>query len=72
MGAEFGQPWLRGWKWEPTPGYLPCVVDHAGADYDCYGGGANGRYFTQPGVTYTVSVSDPYQLDGNGDGKACG
>jgi hypothetical protein len=51
---------------------LPCVVDHAGADYDCYGGGANGRYFTQPGVTYTVSVSDPYQLDGNGDGKACG
>jgi hypothetical protein len=55
-----------------TPGYSPCLVDHGGADYDCYGGGGDGPFFTQPGVTYTVSGGDPYGLDGNGDGKACG
>ena len=55
-----------------TPGYSPCLIDHAGADYDCYGGGGNGPYFTQPGVTYAVTGSDPYGLDGNHDGRACG
>jgi uncharacterized membrane protein YgcG len=55
-----------------TPGYSPCLDDHAGADYDCSGGGGNGPYYTQPGVTYTVTGSDPYRLDGNGDGQACG
>jgi uncharacterized membrane protein YgcG len=55
-----------------TPGYLPCLPDHGGADYDCSGGGGNGPYYTQPGVIYTVTGSDPYQLDGNGDGQACG
>jgi hypothetical protein len=54
-----------------TPGYSPCLPDHGGADYDCYGGGGNGPYYTKPGVTYTVTGSDPYGLDGNGDGIAC-
>jgi hypothetical protein len=55
-----------------TPGYSPCLPNHGDADYDCYGGGGKGPYYTQPRVTYTVSGNDPYQLDGNGDGKACG
>lgn len=55
-----------------TPGYSPCLPYRGGADYDCSGGGGNGPYFTAPGVTYTVTGSDPYRLDGNGDGKACG
>jgi hypothetical protein len=55
-----------------TPGYSPCLVDHGGADYDCYGGGGNGPYYTAPGVTYTVTGSDPYRLDANHDGRACG
>jgi hypothetical protein len=55
-----------------TPGYSPCLPDKGGEDYDCYGGGGNGPLFTSPGVTYTVTGSDPYDLDGNGDGKACG
>jgi hypothetical protein len=55
-----------------TPGYSPCLIDHGGADYDCYGGGGNGPYFTAPGVTYTVADADPYGLDGNHDGHACG
>jgi hypothetical protein len=55
-----------------TPGYSPCLPYRAGADYDCYGGNGNGPYFTAPGVTYAVSGSDPYRLDGNGDGEACG
>jgi hypothetical protein len=59
-------------RWHCTPGYSPCLVNHDGQDYDCYGGGGNGPYFTSPGVTYTVTGSDPYDLDGNHDGKACG
>jgi hypothetical protein len=55
-----------------TPGYSPCLVDHGGQDYDCSGGGGNGPYFTAPGVTYTVTGSDPYDLDANHDGRACG
>ena len=55
-----------------TPGYSPCLIDHGGADYDCYGGGGNGPYYTAAGVTYRVTGSDPYQLDGNHDGYACG
>jgi len=55
-----------------TPGYSPCLAYRGGADYDCYGGDGNGPYFTAPGVTYTVTGSDPYRLDGNGDGEACG
>lgn len=55
-----------------TPGYSPCLIDHGGADYDCSGGGGNGPYYTSPGVTYRVTGSDPYSLDGNHDGYACG
>jgi hypothetical protein len=54
-----------------TPGYSPCLVYHGGADYDCYGGGGNGPYFTKPGVTYSVTGSDPYRLDGNNNGLGC-
>ncbi len=54
-----------------TPGYSPCLVYHGGADYDCSGGSGNGPYYTAPGVTYTVSGSDPYGLDANGNGLGC-
>jgi hypothetical protein len=53
------------------PGYSPCLVYHGGADYDCYGGGGNGPYYTQPGVTYQVNGSDPYGLDADNDGLGC-
>ena len=53
-----------------TPGYSPCLVYHGGADYDCYGGTGDGPYYTMPGVTYTVTGPDPYDLD-RGDGKGC-
>jgi hypothetical protein len=54
-----------------TPGYSPCLVWHGGKDYDCYGGGGNGPYYTKPGVVYTVTGSDPYDLDTNNNGKGC-
>jgi len=54
-----------------TPGYSPCLVWHGGADYDCYGGGGDGPYYTVPGVTYRVTGPDPYRLDGNGNGLGC-
>ena len=54
-----------------TPGYSPCLVYHGGADYDCYGGGGNGPYYTKPGVVYSVTGSDPYGLDGNNNGLGC-
>jgi hypothetical protein len=54
-----------------TAGYSPCLVNHGGADYDCYGGGGNGPYYTKPGVVYTVTGSDPYGLDGDNDGLGC-
>jgi hypothetical protein len=55
-----------------TPGYSPCLPYRNGEDYDCSGGEGNGPLFTRPGVTYTVTGADPYGLDGNGDGRACG
>lgn len=54
-----------------TAGYSPCLVYHGGADYDCAGGSGNGPYFTAPGVTYSVTGSDPYRLDSDNDGKGC-
>jgi flagellar hook assembly protein FlgD len=54
-----------------TPGYSPCLVDHGGADYDCFGGSGNGPYFTAPGVIYRVTGSDPYGLDADNDGLGC-
>jgi hypothetical protein len=53
-----------------TPGHTPCLP-LGPADYNCYGGGAGGPY-TDPGVTYTVTGSDPYGLDGyDNDGLGC-
>jgi hypothetical protein len=54
-----------------TPGYSPCLIDHNGADYDCAGGTGNGPYYTEPGVVYSVTGSDPYGLDGDNDGRGC-
>jgi hypothetical protein len=53
-----------------TPRYSPCLVYHGGADYDCYGGGGNGPY-TQTGVVYHVTGSDPYYLDSNNNELGC-
>jgi len=54
-----------------TAGYDPCLVYHSGADYDCYGGSGDGPYYTEPGVVYTVTGSDPYALDADNDGTGC-
>jgi Ca2+-binding RTX toxin-like protein len=54
-----------------TPGYSPCLVYHGGADYDCAGGSGNGPYYTEPGVVYSVTGSDPYGLDADNDGRGC-
>lgn len=43
-------------------------MNHGGADYDCAGGSGDGPYFIAPSVVYTVTGTDPYGLDGNGDG----
>jgi hypothetical protein len=53
-----------------TPGYSPCLA-LGPSDYDCYGGGGDGPAYTQPGVTYQVTGSDPYRLDGNNNGLGC-
>jgi IPT/TIG domain len=53
-----------------TPGYSPCLPVGP-SDYDCYGGGGNGPAYTKPGVTYTVTGSDPYGLDADNDGYGC-
>jgi endonuclease YncB( thermonuclease family) len=48
-------------------GYDPCLPP--GPDVDCRGGGGNGpRYVDGP---VTVTGSDPYDLDRDGDGIAC-
>ena len=49
-----------------TPGYSPCLPP--ASDYDCRGGSGNGPKYTGP---VRVSGSDPYNLDRDGDGKAC-
>jgi Ca2+-binding RTX toxin-like protein len=53
-----------------TPGYSPCLP-LGPSDYDCYGGGGNGPAYTEPGVVYRVTGSDPYDLDRNNDGFGC-
>lgn len=50
-----------------TPGYKPCLTP--ASDYDCVGGGGDGPRYVQ-GPVY-VTGSDPYNLDGDGDGVAC-
>lgn len=54
-----------------TSGYSPSLVYHGGADYDFYGGSGDGPYYTEPGVVYTVSGSDPYGLDADSNGSGC-
>jgi hypothetical protein len=50
-----------------TPGYDPCIPP--GSDVDCEGGGGNGpRYVSGP---VSVSGSDPYGLDTDGNGVGC-
>jgi hypothetical protein len=51
-----------------TPGYSPCLAP--AEDYDCAGGGGNGPEYVY-GTVY-VTGSDPYDLDSDGDGVACG
>jgi HD domain len=50
-----------------TPGYSPCIPP--GPDVDCAGGGGDGPRYVQGPVR--VTGSDPYYLDGNGDGVGC-
>jgi len=53
-----------------TPGYSPCLP-LGPSDYDCAGGSGNGPAYTEPGAVYTVSGSDPYDLDSDNDGSGC-
>ena len=53
-----------------TAGYSPCLP-LGPSDYDCYGGGGDGPAYTEPGVTYHVTGSDPYGLDADNDGRGC-
>lgn len=50
-----------------TPGYSVCLTP--ASDYDCVGGGGDGPEYVQG--TIKVTGSDPYNLDTDGDGKAC-
>lgn len=49
-----------------TPGYSPCLPP--ASDYDCAGGSGDGPKYTG---YVTVTGSDPYGLDSDGDGAGC-
>lgn len=49
------------------PSYDPCLNPSA-SDYDCAGGSGDGPDYTGP---VTVTGSDDYDLDSDGDGSAC-
>jgi predicted nucleic acid-binding Zn-ribbon protein len=49
-----------------TPGYSPCLPP--ASDYDCSGGSGDGPEYTGQ---VSVSGSDPYDLDADGDGVGC-
>lgn len=51
---------------ECTPGYQPCLPP--ASDYDCAGGSGDGPAYTG---YVTVTGSDPYGLDSDGDGAGC-
>lgn len=51
-----------------APGYEPCVP--VAADVDCVGGGEDGPEFVAGPVR--VTGADPYELDPDGNGLACG
>lgn len=53
-----------------TPGYSPCL-QLGPSDYDCAGGSGDGPAYADPGVTYRVTGSDPYDLDADNDGYGC-
>ncbi len=50
-----------------TPGYSPCLPPES--DYDCAGGSGNGPGYAEGPIS--VTGSDPYDLDSEGDGIAC-
>ena len=50
-----------------TPGYSPCLPP--ASDYDCAGGSGNGPKYVDGPIS--VTGSDPYGLDANGDGVGC-
>src|SRR5687768_13211752 len=56
---------------DPPPincqGYSPCLPP--GPDVDCAGGSGNGPRYVEGPVS--VSGSDPYGLDNDGDGVGC-
>jgi hypothetical protein len=49
-----------------TPGYSPCLPP--AYDYDCRGGSGDGPKYSGP---VRVTGCYPYDLDRDGDGKAC-
>jgi TolA-binding protein len=49
-----------------TDGYSPCLAP--ASDYDCAGGSGDGPKYTG---YVTVTGSDPYGLDSDGDGSGC-
>jgi hypothetical protein len=69
-GAGGGSGGSDGGGGNCTPGYSPCLPEGP-SDYDCSGGSGNGPAYTEPGVVYTVTGSDPYGLDADGDGSGC-
>jgi len=50
-----------------TPGYSPCLSP--ASDYDCAGGSGNGPEYAYGPIS--ISGSDPYGLDSDGDGVGC-
>jgi hypothetical protein len=51
------------------PSYAGACLKPESSDYDCKGGGGDGPDYI--GGVVRVVGRDDYQLDGNGDGKAC-
>jgi hypothetical protein len=49
-----------------TSGYSPCLPP--ASDYDCRGGSGDGPKYSGP---VRVTGADPYDLDRDGDGRAC-
>jgi hypothetical protein len=50
-----------------TPGYSPCLAP--ASDYDCAGGSGNGPEYAYGPIS--ITGSDPYGLDSDGDGVGC-
>ena len=54
---------------ECDPSYPDVCLDPNAYDYDCAGGSGNGPEYVQGPIT--VVGSDPFGLDGDGDGVGC-